>query len=130
MLSESDEVDDPICEMLKSLLDGHIVLSRGLAERGQFPAIDVARSVSRNMHRLIPGERLAQSRTVLAHLAIYEDSRTLIESGLYSKGSSAAIDAAISALPAINAFLAQSMEEFCEFDQTFAKLAVVADHKQ
>lgn len=127
VLSESDEVDDPISEMMKSLLDGHIVLSRGLAERGQFPAIDIARSVSRNMQRLISLEQLTQARKVLSLIACYEESRTLIESGLYSRGSSAAIDAAIAAKPSIDAYLAQGLDENCASAATKTKLAALAE---
>lgn len=127
VLSESDEVDDPICELMKSLLDGHIVLSRGMAERGQFPAVDIARSVSRNMHRLVSPEQLARSRKVLGHIASYEESRTLIESGLYSAGSSPAIDAAIAAKPAIDSFLAQAIDDNCAYDSTQSSLARLAE---
>lgn len=123
VLSETDEVDDPISELLKSLLDGHIVLSRTIAERGQFPAIDIPRSVSRNMHRLIAPEDLRSARTVLSRIACYEESRTLIESGLYSAGSSAEIDAAIASRPAIVAFLSQAMNEPCSPADTQALLS-------
>ncbi len=62
VLSETDDVDDPIVEVMKSLLDGHIVLSRALAERGHFPAIDVPRSISRQASRLIGGDHAAAAR--------------------------------------------------------------------
>ncbi|WP_088307335.1 FliI/YscN family ATPase [Novosphingobium sp. B 225] len=126
VLSESDEVDDPICEMMKSLLDGHIVLSRAMAERGQFPAVDIARSVSRNMHRLVSAQQLAHARKVLGLIATYEESRTLIESGLYSAGSSLPIDAAIAAKSAIDAFLAQPQDECAADDATRTALASLA----
>ncbi|MBU6267858.1 MAG: FliI/YscN family ATPase [Sphingomonadales bacterium] len=122
VLSETDEVDDPISEMMKSLLDGHVILSRQLAERGQFPAIDIARSVSRNSHRLIGREHLAKARQVHAMLADYESSRTLIESGLYTAGTSPAIDAAIEAKPAIDRFLTQPLDEHVRFDAMVSAL--------
>jgi flagellum-specific ATP synthase len=127
VLSESDEIDDPICEIMKSLLDGHILLSRSLAERGHFPAIDVARSVSRNMHRLIGKQQLSAARKVLGWVSTYEESKTLIESGLYAAGSSPAIDAAIAARGAIDQFLAQPMDERVPVDVTQSRLMRLAE---
>jgi flagellum-specific ATP synthase len=122
VLSETDDVDDPICEMMKSLLDGHIVLSRTLAERAHFPAIDVSRSISRNSHKLISRDHLTKTRRIVAALAEYEASRTLIESGLYVAGNSASLDAAIAAKPAIDRFLAQDSAEHVAFAQMLAAI--------
>jgi flagellum-specific ATP synthase len=122
VLSETDDVDDPICEMMKSLLDGHIVLSRALAERAHFPAIDVSRSVSRNSHKLIARDHLTKARAIVAALAEYEASRTLVESGLYSAGNSASLDAAVAAKPAIDRFLAQDNAEHVPFAQMLGAL--------
>ncbi len=122
VLSENDEVDDPISEVMKSLLDGHIILSRSLAERGHFPAIDIARSVSRNSHRLVASDHLTKARKVLAMLADYESSRTLIESGLYTSGASLALDAAVAARPEIDRFLVQPLEEDIAFEHTLTAL--------
>jgi flagellum-specific ATP synthase len=122
VLSENDEVDDPIAEVMKSLLDGHVVLSRTLAERGHFPAIDVSRSVSRNSHKLVSAEHLAKVRSVFTLLADYEASRTLIESGLYAAGASQALDAAIAARPEIDAFLVQGQEEQAGFEAMLGAL--------
>lgn len=122
VLSETDDVDDPICEMMKSLLDGHIVLSRTLAERAHFPAIDVTRSVSRNSHKLIGRDHLAQARRIVGSLAEYDASRTLIDSGLYTAGNSETLDAVIAAKPAIDRFLAQDMDEHTPFAQTLAAI--------
>lgn len=108
VLSEGDDVDDPIVEVMKSLLDGHIVLSRKLAEAGHFPAIDVGRSISRLFDRLVDGDQLAAARIVRARLARYEEARVLIESGMYKAGSDKEIDAAISARIPIAEFLRQS----------------------
>jgi flagellum-specific ATP synthase len=129
VLSETDEVDDPISEMMKSLLDGHIILSRSLAERGHFPAIDIARSISRNSHRLVSPGHLAKSRQLLAMMADYESSRTLIESGLYSAGASEALDAAIAAKPDIDRFLAQSQNENAGFDAMRSALMALPGDK-
>ena len=122
VLSETDDVDDPICEMMKSLLDGHIVLSRALAERAHFPAIDVSRSVSRNSHKLISRDHLVKARAVVGALAEYEASRTLIESGLYTTGNSKTLDAAVAAKPEIDGFLAQDSNEHVDFPRMLAAL--------
>lgn len=127
VLSESDEVDDPVSELMKSLLDGHIVLSRALAERGHFPAIDISRSVSRNSNRLISSDHLAKVRKVLTLLSDYETSRTLIESGLYAAGASAALDAAVAAKPAIDRFLAQPQNEDIPFEAMRTALRAIAE---
>jgi flagellum-specific ATP synthase len=108
VLSEGDDIDDPIVEVMKSLLDGHIVLSRKLAEAGHFPAIDIGRSISRLFDRLVDDRHLAAARTVRARLARYEEARVLVESGMYKQGSDPAIDAAISARQPIGEFLRQS----------------------
>lgn len=125
VLSETDDVDDPISEMMKSVLDGHIILSRSLAERGHFPAIDVPRSVSRNSDRLISSDHLAKARAIRAMLADHEASRTLIESGLYKAGASASLDAVIAAKPAIDQFLIQPHDEAVSFAAAVAALSAL-----
>lgn len=111
VLSETDDVDDPICEMMKSLLDGHVILSRKLAEQGHFPAIDVPRSISRLSTELLdePSRKLAAN--ALRLLSTYEQSRTLIETGVYVRGGSPEIDAAIEARPGLTSFLRQAPDQ-------------------
>ncbi|MDR2856891.1 MAG: FliI/YscN family ATPase [Novosphingobium sp.] len=123
VLSETEEIDDPICEMLKSLLDGHILLSRTLAEKAQFPAIDVLRSVSRQADRLMSQDHRAGARRFVQSLSTYEGSRTLIETALYVRGASAAIDAAIDRHPAMLDFLGQEPTERSDFRATLARLS-------
>ncbi len=127
VLCETDEMDDPISEMMKSLLDGHILLSRNLAERGHFPAIDVARSISRNAARLMSSDQLKNARATLAHISNYESSRTLIESGLYAAGASPALDAAIAAKPNIDHFLTQNQNELIAFEETILRLSQTSE---
>lgn len=127
VLSETDEIDDPISEMMKSLLDGHIILSRTLAERGHFPAIDVSRSISRNMSAIISKSHLSSARKILAHIANYEGSRTLIESGLYSAGASADLDSAIASKPMIDGFLKQDQHETVPFAKMANALTQIAE---
>jgi flagellum-specific ATP synthase len=111
VLSETDDVDDPITETMKSLLDGHIVLSRRLSEQGHFPAIDPLRSLSRLAPSLMSREQAKASRRLIALLSTYEDARILIESGLYKRGGDAALDAAVDARSALNAFARQEPDE-------------------
>ncbi|HZG34040.1 MAG TPA: FliI/YscN family ATPase [Sphingopyxis sp.] len=111
ILSETDDVDDPIVELMKSLLDGHIVLSRRLAEKGHFPAIDIGASVSRLATRLLTGDALALARQAQSILASHEEARTMIESGIYRPGSSDAIDRAIDRMPALTRYLQQGTTE-------------------
>ncbi|HEX9933328.1 MAG TPA: FliI/YscN family ATPase [Allosphingosinicella sp.] len=128
VLSETDDVDDPIVELMKSLLDGHIVLSRTLAEQGHFPAIDVARSVSRGAERLVSREQVEAMRGVVAMLTAYEESRVMIESGVYKSGTNAVVDRAIAARPAINAFLRQERCDKARIDQSVRTLQGLAGH--
>lgn len=111
VLSETDDIDDPISEMLKSLLDGHILLSRSLAERGHFPAIDVPRSISRMSRDLTNGRHREDAQSAIALLSTYEASRTLIESGVYVAGANADIDQAIERRPALMRYLRQASSE-------------------
>ncbi|WP_066823765.1 FliI/YscN family ATPase [Sphingomonas mali] len=122
VLSETDEVDDPIVEVMKSLLDGHIVLSRNLAEQGHFPAIDIIRSVSRQASRLIDPDHAAQAREIASLLSTYDENRVMIESGVYRARSSDRIDRAIAAREPIAAVLRQPADERSDFAQTVRAL--------
>lgn len=111
VLSETDDVDDPIVEVMKALLDGHVVLSRTLAERGQFPAIDVSRSISRQATRLMTPEHAEAAQSAVALLGVYEEARVMIESGMYKAGASSEIDRAIAVRANLLAWLRQRRDE-------------------
>jgi flagellum-specific ATP synthase len=125
VLSETDDTDDPICELMKSLLDGHIILSRPLAEQGHFPAIDVLRSVSRQAGDVTPDRRHAIS--VLEWMSLYEASRTLVDAGLYVKGSNSATDRAIERRPHIQRFLKQGRNDLTSWSSTLSELSHLAE---
>lgn len=108
VLSETDDVDDPIVEVMKSLLDGHIVLSRRIAETGRFPAVDVSRSISRLASAIMSPSHRALANEAQASIGAYDAARTLIEAGVYTAGADPEIDAAIRRRPALEAFLRQS----------------------
>jgi flagellum-specific ATP synthase len=122
VLSETDDVDDPISEMMKSLLDGHIVLSRSLAEQSHFPAIDVTASVSRLAHDLMTPDHRRSAEWAMEGLSLYQASRTLIETGIYSRGSNPALDRALDQRPALTAFLRQPQTEHNAFADTVRRL--------
>ena len=125
VLSETDDVDDPIVELMKSLLDGHIVLSRSLAEQGHFPAIDVPRSVSRGAQQLVAADQAGAMREAVAQLAAYEEARVMIESGVYKSGTNGAVDRAIAKRGEMNAFLRQPRRENSAFADTVRKLRAI-----
>lgn len=122
VLSETDDVDDPIVETMKSLLDGHIVLSRTLAERGHFPAIDVRRSISRLADRFMTVEHDIAARAAVAALGVYDEARILIESGMYKSGASREIDQAIACRERLLAHLRQARDERAGLTETLAGL--------
>lgn len=122
VLSENDEVDDPIVEVMKSLLDGHIVLSRRLAQAGHFPAIDIGKSISRLFDRLVPPAHTEAACTARAHLARYEEARILIESGMYKPGADLQLDAAVAARNTLNQFLRQPLDQREDMAETSAAL--------
>lgn len=122
VLSETDDVDDPIVEVMKSLLDGHIILSRALAEQSVFPAIDPTRSVSRQSERLMKGSHGAAARRAIALLSTYEEARVMIESGVYKSGANAKLDEAILLREGLMQFLRQSSTEKSTLNDTIAWL--------
>jgi len=123
VLSESDEIDDPISEMMKSLLDGHILLARPLAEKGHFPAIDAPRSISRLATALRSPAQQALAAEASARLSVYEASRLLIETGVYVRGGDPAIDRAIASQPALMQVLQQRPDERISLASSFESLA-------
>lgn len=125
VLSETDDVDDPIVELMKSLLDGHIILSRTLAEQGHFPAIDIARSISRQSERLVSTDQAAAMREATSMLAAYDEARVMIESGVYRSGTNPSVDRAIDVKPALGAFLRQRRAENVGFADIVAQLQAV-----
>ncbi|MEN6298625.1 MAG: flagellar protein export ATPase FliI [Anaerolineaceae bacterium] len=117
VLVEGDDFTEPICDAARSILDGHIVLTRDLAARNHYPAIDVLNSVSRVMPAVTTPEHRTSAAKVRKLLATYEKARDLINIGAYVKGSDPEIDAAINAMPAILALLQQGQNEFTSFEE-------------
>jgi len=111
VLTEGDDPQDPIADAARGILDGHIVLSRELAESGHFPAIDVERSVSRVMGAVVDREHGLAARRMRQLLARVNKARDLIQLGAYQPGHDAELDTAVRLQPAMNALLQQDMHE-------------------
>jgi len=126
VLVDGDDMDEPIADAARSILDGHIVLSRKLASRGQYPAVDVLHSVSRLFREVTTPEHQQAAQRIRQVMATYEEVRDLIQMGMYQKKSSPQIDEAIALLPQILDFLKQSMGKSSEFDRTVAELVRMA----
>jgi flagellum-specific ATP synthase len=110
VLVEGDDFNEPICDAARSILDGHIMLTRELATRNHYPAIDVLQSISRVMPMVTSEEHQALASHTRLLLAAYEKARDLINIGAYVEGSDPEVDAAIEALPQLNRFLQQGLE--------------------
>ncbi|HED09076.1 MAG TPA: flagellar protein export ATPase FliI [Caldithrix abyssi] len=111
VLVDGDDMDEPIADAARSILDGHIVLSRRLATQGHFPAVDVLESVSRVRGDVISDEHKQLSQKILSQMAVYRESEDLINIGAYTRGSNKQIDAAIDNIENINRFLKQEIGE-------------------
>jgi flagellum-specific ATP synthase len=123
VLSEGDDQQDPIADAARGILDGHIVLSRELAEAGHFPAIDVERSISRVMTAVTSREHVAAARRLRQLLARYNKARDLIQLGAYAPGHDPELDAAVRLHPAIEQLLQQDMFEQSVLDSSLSHLA-------
>jgi flagellum-specific ATP synthase len=122
VLAETDDVEDPIVEVMKSLLDGHIVLSRSLAEQGHFPAIDITRSVSRAAPQLMHPAHAALARKANALLSTYDESKVMIDSGLYRSGANPNTDEAIRLREPLMNFLRQTSGERRSLPESLQRL--------
>ena len=125
VLVEGDDMNDPIGDAARSILDGHIVLSRQLASRGHFPAIDVLQSVSRVLDSVVPRERVALARALRRALAELAEADELVALGAHVPGSNPALDRALARKPDLLAFLRQNAGESFGFDDAWAKLAAI-----
>jgi len=106
VLVAGSDMEEPVADTLRGLLDGHVVLSRRIAERGRFPAVDLLQSVSRALPDAASGPENALIAEARRLLGLYEESELMIRSGLYQPGASAELDRAVAAFPAIDRFLA------------------------
>ena len=126
VLTEGDDLQDPIADAARAILDGHVVLSRAMADAGHYPAIDIEASISRVMPMVTSEEHLLQSRRIRQVYSTYKQNRDLISIGAYAKGSDPRIDLAIRAEPAINAFLQQGMKQVLSYDECLQGMTALA----
>lgn len=122
VLVEADDMNDPIGDAVRSIVDGHIVLSRSLADSSHYPPIDILSSVSRLMKEVVDEKHLKAAMFIRDIYASYINSKDLIEVGAYKKGSNKKVDIALEEIENINNFLTQRIEEKAPFEQTLKKL--------
>lgn len=123
VLVDGDDHNEPVADAVRSILDGHIVMERSIAERGRYPAVNVLKSISRTMPDCNTQEENDLIRRARTLMATYDDMEELIRLGAYRPGSDPQVDEAIHYQPALDAFLAQRKNESCTLDEGYAALA-------
>ena len=126
ILLDGDDPNEPVADTMRGLLDGHLYLSRDLAHRGHFPAIDVLGSLSRLMPKLAPAEQQERAAQVREWLAAWREGRDLVEIGAYSPGTNPALDRAIETFPLIDQFTAQARAEHTPFEESINAMRVLS----
>ena len=128
VLVDGDDFNEPIADSVRSILDGHMVLTRELADQAHYPCIDVLKSISRIKPDVCSKEDLMAGREMLRDIAAYNRMEDMINIGAYLQGSNPEVDRAIALRPAINKFLRQPVEEGCSLEDSFAQMhAVLAE---
>jgi flagellum-specific ATP synthase len=122
VLVDADDMNDPIADTARAILDGHIVLSRTLTQRGHYPPIDILSSLSRVMPNIVAREHLQAANRLRQLIAAYRDAEDLVLIGAYQKGANPLVDFALERREAIERFLQQGVEEHTDFSQTVAQL--------
>ena len=126
VLTEGDDLQDPIADAARAILDGHIVLSRELADSGHYPAIDIEKSISRVMPMVTSEEHLSMARLIKQNYSLYQQNRDLITIGAYQRGADHRLDQAIAVRPVLDQFLQQRMKEVIPYDTCLEQLQQVA----
>lgn len=126
VLVDGDDFNEPIADSVRSILDGHIVLTRDLADQGHFPAIDVLRSISRLRSDIVSREDVLGGRKITGSMAAFKRVEDMINIGAYAHGANAEIDRAIAMMPEINKYLRQDVAEPSSLEDSFARLAELA----
>jgi flagellum-specific ATP synthase len=125
VLVEGGDMDEPVADAVRGLLDGHIILSRELAQKGHFPAIDILQSSSRLLLEVSTPEHIKAQMKMRELLAVYDETRDLIDVGAYQKGSNPRVDEALAKMEQINSFLKQGLDERFSFAETMRRLSTV-----
>ncbi len=129
VLVDGDDMDEPISDSVRGILDGHVVLSRRLASMNHYPAIDVLKSISRVMLDIVDEEHREAAHKLNEALAAYEEARDLIEIGAYKEGSNPRVDWALTKIDKINNFLRQGIEEKSDFETTVKEIKKLINGK-
>ncbi|MBN1967909.1 MAG: flagellar protein export ATPase FliI [Candidatus Delongbacteria bacterium] len=125
VLVEGDDMNDPVGDTVRSIIDGHIVLSRKIAAKNHYPAIDVLESVSRLFNEVVDSEHKKNQYKIKELMAIYRENEDIINIGAYTKGANPKIDQAIAKIDKINQFLRQDIDEIFSFDQTMKLMSLI-----
>jgi type III secretion protein N (ATPase) len=123
VLVEGGDMDEPVADEVRGILDGHVVLERALGARGRYPAVDVTVSLSRLMDSIVPAAHREAARRLRSLVATYEAKRDLVVLGAYAKGSDKELDEALAKMPAVESFLRQEPSVRSPLESTVAQLA-------
>ncbi|MRG85400.1 flagellar protein export ATPase FliI [Salinibacillus xinjiangensis] len=127
VLVDGDDLNEPIADTVRGILDGHLVLDRSIAEQGRYPAINILKSISRVMNQVAKKDHIQAAAFIRNLLAVYEENKELIQIGAYKKGTSREVDEAISFYPRIIGYLKQSMDESFPGDEGIQVLLDIAN---
>lgn len=127
VLVEGDDMNEPIADAVRGILDGHVVLSRRLAGRGHYPAIDVLQSISRTMNDIVAREIMSNASGIREILASYQETEDLLTIGAYKPGQNPRIDRAVQKIEAVHQFLRQEVDEFTSLEETWALMRQVIE---
>lgn len=130
VLVDGDDLTEPVADAVRSILDGHIVLSRDIAAKNHYPAIDIMMSTSRVMRDIVAERHVELAGKARSVMAVYRESEDLINIGAYAAGSNKKIDYAISRIDAINTFLCQGFNEAATMEETLRDLGVLVSDRQ
>jgi flagellum-specific ATP synthase len=122
VLVDGDDMNEPVADAVRGILDGHIVLDRNIANKGHYPAIDVLASVSRVMTEIVSREHRTSANNLKKLLAVYRESEDLINLGAYQMGANDGIDRAINYIHQINEFTSQEVDDKDSFDAAQQRL--------
>lgn len=125
VLVEGDDMNEPIADTVRGILDGHVVLSRRLAGKGHYPAIEILESVSRVMNEIVPDEVVTMANAARDIIATYREAEDLITIGAYKRGQNLRVDRAVDCIDALNAFLKQKADQKVGLEESWIQLAKV-----
>jgi flagellum-specific ATP synthase len=125
VLVDGDDFNEPIADAARSILDGHVVLSRTLAARHHFPAIDITNSTSRVMHDIVDRDHQDAAAFIKMLMGTYQENFDYVQIGSYQAGTNPTLDTAIRLMPSIEKFLKQDRNELCPYEKALEQLAVI-----